>query len=54
MREQMDIFRNKNTWLMTYLYVITFGTFSGLAAAFGLMINSIYGTAAFGDAGIDP
>jgi len=53
-REQMDIFRNKNTWLMTYLYVITFGTFSGLAAAFGLLINSIYGTAAFGEDGIDP
>ena len=53
-REQMDIFRNKNTWLMTYLYVITFGTFSGLAAAFGLLINSLYGTATFGEAGIDP
>ncbi len=53
-REQMDIFRNKNTWLMTYLYVITFGTFSGLAAAFALLINSIYGTASFGEAGIDP
>ncbi len=53
-REQMDIFKNKHTWLMTYLYVITFGTFSGLAAGFGLLINSLYGTKAFGEAGIDP
>lgn len=53
-REQLDIFRNKNTWIMTYLYVITFGTFSGLAAGFGLLINNLYGTKVFGDAGIDP
>ncbi len=53
-REQMDIFKNKHTWIMTYLYVITFGTFSGLAAGFALLINNLYGTKAFGDAGIDP
>ena len=52
-REQFDIFHNKHTWIMTYLYVITFGTFSGLAAAFGLMINNIYGSAKFGAEGID-
>ena len=50
----MDIFKNKHTWIMTYLYVITFGTFSGLAAGFALLINNLYGTKAFGDAGIDP
>ncbi len=53
-KDQLDIFQNKHTWIMTYLYVITFGTFSGLAAGFGLLINSIYGTKAFGEAGIDP
>lgn len=53
-REQLDIFRNKNTWIMTYLYVITFGTFSGLAAGFGLLINNLYGSKVFGEAGIDP
>ncbi|MHB1067879.1 MAG: MFS transporter [Candidatus Nanopelagicales bacterium] len=53
-RDQMDIFRNKHTWLMTYLYVITFGTFSGLAAGFGLLIVSLYGSKSFGEAGIDP
>jgi len=54
LREQMDIFENKHTWIMTYLYVITFGTFSGLAAGFALLINNLYGTKVFGDAGIDP
>lgn len=53
-RDQLDIFKNKHTWIMTYLYVITFGTFSGLAAGFGLLINNLYGTKVFGDAGIDP
>jgi MFS transporter, NNP family, nitrate/nitrite transporter len=53
-RDQMDIFSNKHTWIMTYLYVITFGTFSGLAAAFGLLIKNLYGPDAFGEAGVDP
>lgn len=52
-REQLDIFTNKHTWIMTYLYIITFGTFSGLAAAFGLLIANLYGPSAFGDAGVD-
>ncbi|MDO8732592.1 MAG: MFS transporter [Actinomycetota bacterium] len=54
LREQLDIFQNKHTWLMTYLYVITFGTFSGLAAGFGLLIANLYGSKSFGDSGIDP
>lgn len=53
-REQFDIFSNKHTWLMTVLYVITFGTFSGLAAQFGLLIKNLYGTDVFGAEGIDP
>lgn len=53
-RDQFDIFGNKHTWLMTLLYVITFGTFSGLAAQFGLLIKDIFGTDVFGAEGIDP
>lgn len=53
-RDQLDIFKNKNTWIMTYLYVVTFGTFSGLAAGFALLINNLYGTGVFGAEGIDP
>jgi len=53
-RDQFDIFRNKHTWLMTLLYVITFGTFSGFAAIFGLLIKNLYGSDVFGADGISP
>jgi NNP family nitrate/nitrite transporter-like MFS transporter len=43
LREQLDIFRDKHTWLCTLTYLMTFGSFSGFAAAFPLMIKSIYG-----------
>jgi NNP family nitrate/nitrite transporter-like MFS transporter len=42
-RQQMDIFRDKHTWLMTSLYVMTFGSFAGFAATFPLMIKEVYG-----------
>ncbi|WP_264538376.1 magnesium transporter MgtE N-terminal domain-containing protein [Flavobacterium sp. N1736] len=42
-REQMDIFSNKHTWYCTITYVMTFGTFAGLSAAFPLMIKFLYG-----------
>jgi len=42
-REQLDIFREKHTWLMTSLYVMTFGSFSGFAATFPLLIKEVYG-----------
>ncbi len=40
-RQQMDIFTNKHTWLMTLLYLLTFGCFSGLAGTFALMLNQM-------------
>lgn len=42
-REQLDIFKNKHTWFCTVTYVMTFGSFSGFAAAFPLMIKALYG-----------
>ncbi|MBI4238344.1 MAG: NarK/NasA family nitrate transporter [Deltaproteobacteria bacterium] len=42
-RQQLDIFSNKHTWLMTLLYIMTFGSFSGFSAAFPLLIKSLYG-----------
>jgi NNP family nitrate/nitrite transporter-like MFS transporter len=42
-REQFDIFRDKHTWLMTSLYIMTFGSFSGFAATFPLLIKEVYG-----------
>ncbi len=42
-REQFDIFGNAHTWVMTSLYMMTFGSFSGLSATFPLLIKQIYG-----------
>lgn len=42
-KEQMDIFSSKHTWFCTITYVMTFGTFAGLSAAFPLMIKILYG-----------
>ena len=42
-REQADIFREKHTWVMTSLYMMTFGSFAGFAATFPLMIKEVYG-----------
>ena len=42
-KDQLDIFKDKHTWMMTVLYMMTFGSFSGFSAAFPLMIKTIYG-----------
>lgn len=42
-KEQLDIFRNKHTWFCTITYLMTFGSFSGLSAAFPLLIKTVYG-----------
>ena len=42
-REQLDIFKDRHTWFCTITYVMTFGSFSGFAAAFPLLIRSTYG-----------
>lgn len=42
-KEQLDIFKDKHTWLMTSLYIMTFGSFSGFAAVFPLLIKETYG-----------
>ena len=52
-KDQLDIFSNKHTWLMTWLYILTFGTFSGLAAQFALLMKNYYATP-FGQQGINP
>ncbi len=41
-KQQFDIFSNQDTWWMTILYIMTFGTFSGLAAQFGLLMLNLY------------
>jgi len=42
-RQQFDIFRSQDTWWMTLIYIMTFGTFSGLSAQFGLLMKNLYG-----------
>lgn len=41
--QQFDIFSNLNTWILTLIYLMTFGAFSGFAAQFALLINNVYG-----------
>jgi len=43
-KEQRDIFKIKHTWFCTITYMMTFGTFSGLSAAFPLLIKTLYGS----------
>ncbi|MBI5857722.1 MAG: NarK/NasA family nitrate transporter [Sphingobacteriales bacterium] len=42
-KEQLDIFRNKHTWFCTITYMMTFGSFAGLSAAFPLLMKTLYG-----------
>lgn len=42
-KAQFSIFSDKHTWAMTSIYMMTFGAFSGLAAAFPLLIKNLYG-----------
>ncbi len=49
-KDQAVIFRRKHTWVMTSLYIMTFGTFSGFAAATGLLIGEVFSVKRFADA----
>ncbi len=40
---QLVIFQRKHTWIMLVLYIMTFGSFSGLAASFPLLIKELFG-----------
>ena len=44
-RDQLNFFRNKNTWILSIVYMMTFGAFAGFAAQFGLIINNHFGIA---------
>ncbi|MBI5938201.1 MAG: antiporter [Betaproteobacteria bacterium] len=41
--KQFEIFKNKHTWSMTVLYVLTFGSFIGFSMALPLSIKVIFG-----------
>lgn len=40
---QFAIFRNKHNWVMTYLYIMTFGSFIGFANAFPKLLKDVFG-----------
>lgn len=41
---QYAIFKNKHNWIMTLLYLMTFGSFIGYSAALPLLIKVVFGT----------
>jgi NNP family nitrate/nitrite transporter-like MFS transporter len=49
--KQMAIFRDKHTWSMTALYIVTFGSFIGFSMALPLAITVIFGISHVPDAG---
>jgi NNP family nitrate/nitrite transporter-like MFS transporter len=42
-RQQLDIYGNRHTWIMTSLYIMTFGSFSGFSATFPMLIKELFG-----------
>ena len=53
--EQAAIFKHKHQWLMSWLYIGTFGSFIGLAVGFPMLVNTIFpGVDAFQFAFIGP
>jgi len=42
LREQIVIFKDKHNWWMTYLYIMTFGSFIGFSSAFPKLIVDIF------------
>ena len=48
--KQFEIFRNKHTWSMTLLYIVTFGSFIGFSMALPLAITVIFGVVHLPDA----
>ena len=48
--KQFSIFRNKHTWSLTALYIVTFGSFIGFSMALPLAITVIFGISHVPDA----
>lgn len=43
LNRQFIIFKNKHNWIMTILYVMTFGSFIGYSASFPKLIQDVFG-----------
>jgi NNP family nitrate/nitrite transporter-like MFS transporter len=54
LKEQFGIFKLKHNWVMTYLYVMTFGSFIGYANAFPKLIDDVFGVIRVGEHAGEP
>ncbi len=54
LQAQFGIFSSKHNWVMTYLYVMTFGSFIGYANAFPKLIDDVFGVIRVGEHAGDP
>ena len=54
LKEQFGIFKLKHNWVMTYLYVMTFGSFIGYANAFPKLIDDVFGVYRVGELAGEP
>jgi NNP family nitrate/nitrite transporter-like MFS transporter len=53
-KEQLAIVGRKHTWIMSYIYIGTFGSFIGYSAAFPLLIKTQFPTVAMNIAFLGP
>ena len=42
LNKQFEIFSNKHNWIMTIIYIMTFGSFIGFSAAFPKLCQDIF------------
>merc|ERR1740138_1109211 len=49
LEKQSAIFKDKHTWLQTWLYIMTFGSFIGYSSAFPALIKNVFGYLPNGD-----
>ena len=54
LRDQFAIVRRKHTWIMSYIYIGTFGSFIGYSAAFPLLIKTQFPEVTIGIAFLGP
>ena len=53
-RDQLAITKNKHTWIMSFIYIGTFGSFIGYSAAFPLLIKTQFPTVTIAIAFLGP
>ena len=53
-KDQLAIVGNKHTWIMSYIYIGTFGSFIGYSAAFPLLIKTQFPAITIGIAFLGP